>query len=62
MKKKIPLKLVSADEVAAIICKHENRAKEQYNMIYELTMLNGCLATEEQLLQILGDKELQLED
>lgn len=31
-------------------------------MVYEITKLNGCIATEEQMLQILADKELQLED
>ena len=62
MEKVIPLRLVSEDEVAAIICKHENRNKEQHMMIYELTMLNSCLATEEQFLQILGNKALTLED
>lgn len=62
MKRLIPFRLVSEDDVAAIICKYENRSKEQHMMIYQLSALVGCLATEEQMLQILGEKELQLED
>lgn len=56
------LRLISEDEVMEIICKYENRAKEQHMMVYEITMLNSCIATEEQMLHILGEKELQLED
>lgn len=58
----VGLRLISEDEVMDIICKHENRAKQQHMMVYEITKLNGCIATEEQMLQILADKELQLED
>lgn len=54
----ISLRLVSADDVKAIICKHENR-KIQHTMIFEIEKLSGCLATEEQVLQILGDKEIE---
>ncbi len=57
----IPLRLVSEDDVAKIICKYENSAIQK-TMIYELSMLNGCLATEEQFLEILGNRELELED
>ncbi len=56
-----PLRLVSENDVAKIICKYEQSAKQK-TMIYELSMLTGCLATEEQLLEILGNQKLELED
>jgi hypothetical protein len=31
-------------------------------MIYEIEKLNGCLATDEQAIEILGNKEWILED
>ena len=58
----VGLRLISEDEVMDIICKHENRAKQQHMMVYEITKLNGCIATEEQKVKSIGDKELQLED
>lgn len=57
----LPLRLVSAEEVKNIICKYENRTIQR-TMIYEIEKLNGCLATEEQILQILGDKEIIFEN
>ena len=53
-------RLVSADEVKEIICKYENRIIQR-TMIYEIEKLNGCLATEEQMLEILGNKDINLE-
>lgn len=55
------IRLVSADDVKAIICKYENRTI-QHTMIYEIEKLNGCIATEEQMLEILGNKDIDLED
>ena len=55
------IRLVSADEVKEIICKYENRTIQR-TMIYEIEKLNGCLATEDQMLEILGDTEITLED
>lgn len=56
-----PLRLVSADDVKSIICKYENRIIQR-TMIFEIEKLNGCLATEEQQLQILGEKEIIFKD
>ena len=44
-----------------IICKYENRSIQK-TMIYEIEKLNGCIATEEQLLEILGNKEVNFDD
>lgn len=57
----LSLRLVSAEEVKNIICKYENRTIQR-TMIYEIEKLNGCLATEEQILQILGGKEIKFKD
>lgn len=51
------MRLVSADEVKEIICKYENRIIQR-TMIYEIEKLNGCLATEEQMLEIMGDEDI----
>lgn len=51
------IRLVSADEVKEIICKYENRIIQR-TMIYEIEKLNGCLATEEQILEIMGDEDI----
>lgn len=55
------LRLVSADDVKDIICKYENRLI-QHTMILEIEKLNGCLATEEQVLEIMGNKDIKFED
>lgn len=55
------VRLVTEDDVLAIICKYENRAIQK-TMVYEISMLPGCLATEEQALEILGSKEIKFED
>ena len=54
------IRLVSADEVKEIICKYENRIIQR-TMIYEIEKLNGCIVTEEQMLEILGNKDINLE-
>lgn len=51
------LRLISADAVKEIICKYENRPIQR-TMIYEIEKLNGCVATEEQMMQILGDEDI----
>lgn len=53
------LRLVSADEVKDIICKYENRLIQR-TMVLEIEKLNGCLATEEQELEILGNTDMEL--
>ena len=55
------VRLVAEDDVLAIISKYENRAIQR-TIVYEISMLPGCLATEEQALEILGSKELEFED
>lgn len=55
------VRLIAEDDVMAIICKYENRAIQK-TMVYEITKLPGCLATEEQALEILGSKEIEFED
>lgn len=55
------LRLVSADEVKALICKYV-KSSAQKTLIYEIELLNGCPATEEQMLEILGNAEADLED
>lgn len=55
------LRLVSADEVKALICKYV-KSSMQKTLIYEIEMLNGCPATEGQLLEILGNAEANLKD
>lgn len=55
------LRLVSADDVKDIICRYENRTIQR-TMIYEIEKLNGCIATEEQALGILGEKDIEFED
>ena len=55
------VRLVNIDDVKDIICKYENRALQK-TMVYEIEKLNSCSATEEQFLQILGDKPLKFEE
>ena len=55
------LRLVSADAVEDIICKYENRLIQR-TMILEVEKLNGCLATEEQAFEILGNTDIEFED
>lgn len=57
----MPLRLVSADAVKNIICKYENRSIQR-TMIYEIEKLNGCLATDEQAIEILENANLEFED
>lgn len=55
------LRLVSANDVKDIICRYENRTIQR-TMIYEIEKLKGCIATEEQALEILGNKDIEFED
>ena len=55
------LRLVSADDVKEIICKYENRTIQR-TMVFEIEKLNCCIATEEQMLEILGNKDINFED
>ena len=55
------IRLVSADDVKNIICKYENRTVQR-TMIFEIEKLNGCLATDEQMLEVLGNEKIELEE
>ena len=55
------LRLVSADVVKDIICRYENR-NIQKTMVYEIEKLTGVVATDEQLLEILGNDDIKMED
>ncbi len=54
------LRLVSADAVKEIICKYENHAIQK-TMIWEIEKLTGCIATDEQMVEILGNDDAQLD-
>lgn len=54
------LRLVSADAVKKIICKYENRVIQK-TMVYEVEKLTGVLATDEQMVEILGNDDAQLD-
>lgn len=54
------LRLVSADQVKDIICKYENRITQR-TMVFEIEKLNGVLATEEQMVEILGNENMELD-
>nr|WP_288891111.1 hypothetical protein [uncultured Blautia sp.] len=55
------LRLVSADAVKDIICRYENR-NIQKTLVYEIEKLTGVVATDEQLLEILGNDDIKMED
>lgn len=54
------LRLVSADAVKEIICKYENRTIQR-TMVYEVEKLPGVVATDEQMYEILGNSDIQLD-
>lgn len=54
------LRLVSADAVKEIICKYENRFIQR-TMVYEVEKLTGVVATDEQMMAILGNDDIQLD-
>lgn len=55
------LRLVSADQVKDIICRYENR-NVQKTMVWEIEKLTGVVATNEQMIEILGNDEIKMED
>lgn len=55
------VRLVNIDDVKDVICRYENRSLQK-TMVYEIEKLSSCLATEQQSLQILGDKPLEFEE
>lgn len=57
----MPLRLVSADAVKNIICKYENRTIQR-TMIYEIEKLNGCLATQEQVMDMFENEDIEFQD
>lgn len=54
------LRLVSADAVKEIICKYENRSIQR-TMVYEVEKLTSVVATDEQMMAILGSDDVQLD-
>lgn len=54
------IRLISADAVKSIICKYENKTIQR-TIIYEIEKLNGCIATDEQMVAILGNEKIDLE-
>ena len=57
----IPLRLVSADAVKNIICKYENKTIQR-TMIYEIEKLNGCIATQEQVMDMFGNEDIEFQN
>lgn len=55
------MRLVCADDVKKVICKYENRLVQR-NMILDIEKLNGCLATQEQETEILGNEDIKFKD
>lgn len=54
------LRLVSADAVKEIICKYENRSIQR-TMVYEVEKLTGVVATDGQMMAILGGDDVALD-
>lgn len=59
--RRLIMRLISADAAKEIICKYENRAIQK-TMVFEIEKLNGCQATEEQLIEICGNEPIKFED
>lgn len=59
LKERIMLRLVSADAVKEIICKYENRAIQR-TMIYEVEKLPGVVSTDKQMIELLGNDDVQI--
>lgn len=57
----LSLRLVSADAVKNIICKYENKTIQR-TMIYEIEKLNGCIATQEQVMDMFGNEDIEFQD
>ncbi|BAL01920.1 hypothetical protein OBV_p-00650 (plasmid) [Oscillibacter valericigenes Sjm18-20] len=55
------IRLVSADEVEALICKYVN-GTVQKTLVLEIIKLNGCLSTDEQLVEVLGNADVYFDD
>jgi len=56
----VGLRLVSADAVKEVICKYENR-NIQKTMVWEVEKLTGVLATDKQMMEILGGENISLD-
>lgn len=55
------IRLVSIDDVMEVICKYENRSVQK-TMIMEIEKLHSCISTDEQMLEIEGNKDIDFED
>lgn len=55
------VRLIAEDDVMEVLCKYVQDSKQK-TLVWAITQLPGCLATEEQALEILGSKEIEFED
>ena len=55
------IRLVSADDVKDIICRYV-KGSLQHTMVYEIEKLDGTISTQEQMLEILGNRDIDFED
>lgn len=55
------IRLVSADDVKDIICRYVNGSL-QHTIVYEMENLDGTISTQEQMLEILRNSELEFEE
>lgn len=55
------IRLVSIDDVLDVICKYENRPIQR-TTVYEIEKLNSCISTDEQMIEIQGNKDIDFEE
>lgn len=55
------IRLVSIDDVLDVIYKYENRPIQR-TMVYEIEKLNSCISTDEQMIEIQGNKDIDFEE
>lgn len=55
------IRLVSADEVKEIICRYENKTIQR-TMVFEIEKLRGVISTDEQMIEIMGEKQIEFKD
>ena len=55
------MRLVSEDQVCKLI-EEVMPSKYQQLIVYKISMLEGVIATNEEMLQIIGNEEIEFED
>ena len=55
------IRLVSIDDVLDVICKYENRPIQRI-MVYEIEKLNSFISTDEQMIELQGNKDIDFEE